>query len=46
MGSSLHNKIHLGGRLSRAQSKRLRVFKWLFVFSGVAAVALLFLALN
>jgi hypothetical protein len=46
MGSSLHNRIYLGGGLSRAQAKRLRVFKWLSFFAAVAGIAMIFLIIN
>lgn len=46
MGSSLHNKIYLGGRLSRAQTTRLRIWACLFAVASIAAAALAWLVLN
>jgi hypothetical protein len=44
MGSSLHNKIYLGGRHSCAQEKRWRIFASLFAVACIAALALAWLA--
>jgi hypothetical protein len=43
MGSPLHNRIYLGGRISRAQTKRLWIFAGLFAVVGIVAAALFWL---
>ncbi len=43
MGSPLHNRIYLGGRLSPVQTKRLWLFAALFAAVGIAAAALIWL---
>jgi hypothetical protein len=43
MGSPLHNRIYLGGRISRAQTKRLWIFAGLFAVVGIVAAALVWL---
>jgi hypothetical protein len=43
MGSPLHNRIYLGGRISPAQTKRLWIFAGLFAVVGIVALALVWL---